>query len=666
VRGQIALPGYPFGVAAVTAGPNADRKVYVSSEQDGTISVVDPTAQRVSRKIATGASPTCLLLDRSAARLFVANSGSDTVSIVSTDRDSVQKTVLLRPATARDLPAATPLGLALSPDEKTLYVALGDMNAVAVVDVEKATVSGYIPVGWYPTAVVASADGRRLFVANAKGVAERNPNGKPVERLKGRPQYIQSIIEGTVSTVDLAAATADLPSLTDQVVANNRIVRDPVAAARSALKNPGIDHVVYVIKENRTYDQVLGDLPQGNGDPELTLFGREVTPNLHALAERFVLLDNFYCAAEVSGDGWNWSTQGMANEYDARNVVYGYTGKNRPYDYEGSNRGVPVDLFGIRDVARAPGGYIWDNCARHKVSFRNYGFFTDDFDLPRESPEFGTRGLKNAPSKKALTDRTCLDFRQFDMNFADSEAWVKHGLAPAPKQMAKYGSHDDPSRITTWRREFDAYVKDRNLPRFLMVRLPRDHTAGTTAGIHSPRAMAADNDYAVGQLVEAISRSPYWKSTAIFIVEDDAQNGHDHVDAHRSIAFVISPFVRRATKDSRFYNTASVLHTMENLLGLPPMNLYDATAPVLAVFADRPENEAPFEAILPDKAIIGEVNGATAYRSRDSARLLNRFKEESAPDEELNDILWHSIKGRDVPAPARRYGPRFAGGEAAD
>jgi hypothetical protein len=387
-----------------------------------------------------------------------------------------------------------------------------------------------------------------------------------------------------------------------------------------------------------------------------------VTPNLHALAERFVLLDNFYCAAEVSGDGWNWSTQAMANEYDARNVVYGYTGKARSYDYEGSNQGVPVDLLGITDVARAPGGYIWDDCARNKTSFRNYGFFTDDFDLPRESAESGTKGLKNAPTKKALTGKTCDDFREFDLMFADSEAWVKYGLTPAPKQMAKYGSHDDPSRITTWRREFDNYVKNRNLPRFQMVRLGRDHTSGTTAGIHSPRAMVADNDYAVGQLVEAVSRSPYWKSTAIFVVEDDAQNGYDHVDAHRSIAFVISPFVHQGTKDSRFYNTPSVLHTIENLLGLPPMNLYDASAPILAIFGEKSENDAPYTAILPDKAIIGEVNASSAYRSGDSARLVSRYKEESAPDEELNDILWHSIKGRYVMAPARRYRRTFAAG----
>lgn len=404
---------------------------------------------------------------------------------------------------------------------------------------------------------------------------------------------------------------------------------------------------------------MLSDLPVGNADKSLLMFGRDITPNQHALAERFVLLDNFYCSAEVSGDGWNWSTQGMANEYNSRNVVYGYTGKNRTYDYEGTNNGAKVDLIGIRDVSTAPGGYIWDKCAQHKVSYRNYGFFADDDT--RTTPEEGVTSVTPTveANKKALVGKTAPDFRQYDTNYADSEAWIKHGLAPAPRQMKSFGKHNDPARMTAWLREFNEFVKNKNLPRFQMVRLGRDHTAGTTAGQYSPRAMVADNDYAVGQLVEAVSKSPYWKKTAIFIVEDDAQNGYDHVDAHRSIAFVVSPYIRKGTVDSRFYNTDSTLRTMELLLGLSPMNLYDAIAPPLAIFADKPENDAPYEAILPEKEIISEVNRATAYRSKDSERLLNPLVEESLPDEELNDILWHSIKGRNIPAPERRYSLRF-------
>ena len=525
-----------------------------------------------------------------------------------------------------------------------------------------------MPVGWYPTGVVVAPDGKRLFVANARGVVTRTPNDKPVAFAEGEKQtrYIQNILEGTVSTIDIARATADLPALTAQTLANNRIVPKLSEQARTALRNPGIKHVIYIIKENRTYDQVLGDLGQGNGDPSLVMFGREVTPNLHALAERFVLLDNFYCCAEVSGDGWNWSTAGMANPYVSRNVPYGYTGRKHPYDYEGTNNGVAVDLLGIPDAARPSGGYLWDAAAKARLDYRNYGFFTDDLELPRKTAEEGTEGLENTGTKKALRDRSSPDFRQYDLNYADSDAWVAHKLPATPKQITKYGKYAAPSRFSAWKREFDGFVAVGKMPQLMMLRLGTDHTFGTRAGSPSPRAMVADNDYAVGQLVDAVSHSPYWKDTAIFIVEDDAQNGFDHVDAHRSIAFVISPFVAQASKDSRFYNTDSVLHTMENLLGLPPLNQYDAIAPTLNVFTATPANAAPYAAILPARAIVAEKNAQTAYRSADSGRLINPLKEESAPDEQLNDILWHALKGRDVPAPPRVRTTSFSPAKARD
>lgn len=659
---EIITDGYPLAVVALSKGQFAGRKVYVGSEQRGTVDVVDVEQRQVTRTIPTGSQTTGLLLNRAEDKLFAANGGSDTVSIIDVATEKVTKTILLRPPDARGIPGATPLGMALSPDEATLYVALADMNAVAVVDLKKNTVTGYIPAGWYPTAVVVSPDGNRLFIMNAKGTAVRNPNGAPVPIAGGvQPQYVQNIIEGTVSTVELPGALSDLPKHTAQVLTNNRISPDMLKIAREALKNPGIEHVIYIVKENRTYDQVLGDLPQGNGDPKLVLFGRDVTPNLHALAERFILLDNFYCCAEVSGDGWNWSTQGMITPYNSRNVVYGYTGKVRTYDYEGTNNGVPVDLEDIPDVSKTAGGYIWDNCARNKVSFRNFGFFADDETRP--GPEEGPQRLVVVPNKKALVGKTSIDFRQYDTNYADSEAWVKHGLKPAPRQLAEFKGA--PARMTVWLREFEGFVKSKNMPRFQMLRLGRDHTAGTAPGQYSPRAMVADNDYAVGQLVEAVSKSPYWKKTAIFVIEDDAQAGYDHVDAHRSIAFVISPFIRKATKDSRFYNTDSMIRTMEVLLNMPPMNGYTAAADPFYIFTAQPENDQPYTAILPAKEIIGDINGARAYRAQDSLALLNPLKEESEPDEQLNDILWHSIKGENVPAPPRVYtlsaGPREEG-----
>ncbi|MCW3059604.1 MAG: beta-propeller repeat protein, partial [Capsulimonas sp.] len=536
----------------------------------------------------------------------------------------------------------------LSPDEKTRYVTLGDMNAVAVVSLPEAKLDGYLPVGWYPTGAVVSPDGKRLFVANAKGVAARNPNDTPHADLTERPQYIQNIIEGTVTTLNLDALPP-LKTMTAKVLANNQ----GVAGKNADFRNPGIKHVFYIVKENRTYDQVLGDLPQGNGDPALVLFGRDVTPNLHALAERFVLLDNFYCCAEVSGDGWNWSTGAMASEYTERNVPHNYGGRRRPYDFEGTNNGVAVDRIDAPDTARPPGGYIWDLCASKGVSFRNYGFFTDDLELPRKTAEEGTEGLENSPTKKALLGKSSAEFRQFDTSYADSEAWVAAKIDPAPKQMLAYGKFKDPSRVTAWKREFAQYVKNGDLPSFSMLRVMRDHTAGSADGASSARAMVADNDYAVGQIVETISRSPYWKSSAIVIVEDDAQNGYDHVDAHRSIAFVISPFIEKGTHDSRFHNTDSALRTIEVLLGLPPMTQYDAIAPPIDVFGKTALNADPYAAILPAKQILAEVNTKKAYRSQDSARLLNPLKEESAPDEQLNDILWRSIKG--TTPPERRY-----------
>jgi hypothetical protein len=245
----------------------------------------------------------------------------------------------------------------------------------------------------------------------------------------------------------------------------------------------------------------------------------------------------------------------------------------------------------------------------------------------------------------------------YDLRYADSDAWIAHN-APAPNQLKEYGEHKAPSRFSAWKREFDEFVKNGNLPRFTMIRFPRDHTSGTTPGASSPRAMVADNDYAVGQVVEAVSKSPYWEKTAIFILEDDAQNGFDHVDAHRSIAFVISPFVKRSSLDSRFYNTDSMLRTMGLILGIPPLNQYDAVASAIDVFSSKPENSEPYTAILPKKEIIAEVNGRSAYRAADSARLLNPFKEESAPDEELNDILWRSLKP-ETPKPPIRYSLRM-------
>lgn len=649
---HIEVPGFPLAVASLVEGQK--EKVYVTSERDGVVALVDPVAGKVVKRISVGAGPTSLAADVDRHRLYVSNSGADTVSVIDTQTDRVSSTLLVRPPELRGLPGATPLGLCVSPDGSRLFVSLADLNAVAIVDASSTQILGYVSAGWYPTAACLSVDGTRLLVSNAKGVAERNPNAKPSGPDGKWGQYVEDLLEGTVSTIDVSGAMSNLPALTEEALANNNLSG---TVGEQTFANPGIRHVIYVIKENRTYDQVLGDLGKGNGDPSICLFPREVTPNQHALAERFVLLDNFYCCAEVSADGWNWSTSGMANEYVSRNAPYNYSGRGRSYDFEGENNEVVVADKKLRDVAEAPGGYIWDLCRKHGVSNRNYGFFIR-FDA-QKGPKDDKAAGRSIANKKALADVTDPSFRQFDMAYPDSDASRKLGLR-LPGQMETFGDHGARSRFEEWKLEFDDFVKEGKMPQFTMLRLPRDHTAGTRAGTSSPRAMVADNDYAVGQLVEAVSHSPFWKSTLICVLEDDAQDGYDHVDAHRSTAYVISPFVKPGLVDSHFYNTDSMLRTMELALGLPPMNGYDAVAPILDVLDSGAANAAPYAAILPTKSVIGDLNGSHAYRSADSKRMLRRFSEESRADEELNDILWGSIKGARSLRPTVRHGVRLA------
>ena len=643
---QIPTPGFPLAVVAVTKGPDADKKIYVSSEQDGCVAVLDvsdPANGKDVKDIKTGDHPTGLLLDKDQKRLFVTNASSDTVSLIDTAKDSVVRTWNVRGPSK--LPGATPLGLALSPDESRLYVTLADHNALAVIDLKsgKNEPMGMIPTGWYPTSVVVSPDGNRLFVANAKGGRTRNANGGS-ERRTDAEKYIENIIEGSVSVIP-TPSDADLKPLTQAVAKLN------LMPANQKLPANGIKHVIYIIKENRTYDEVLGDLPQGNGDKNLVLFGRNVTPNQHALAERFVLLDNFYCSAEVSADGWNWTISGMSSEYNARNVPFNYSGRGRDYDFEGAINGTPVDLVGKPDVNRAPGGYIWDAVAKKGLSYRNYGFYNAFADAKTLDGKLIARA--NEPTKKALAGHTDLDFLRFDMTYPDSNAPAIHNAIPSG-QKKTYGTHNSPSRFAEWKREFDEYERTDSLPRFSMVRLPRDHTSGTRAGVSSPRAMIADNDYAVGQLVEAVSKSKFWKETAIFVLEDDAQDGVDHVDAHRSIAFAISPYAQKGMVDHHFYNSDSTLHTMELLLGLPPMCQYDALAPVFAAFGSKPDNDAPYTAILPAREIIAETNGQQAYRASDSAKL-DFAHADRVPDHLMRDLIWHSVKGAKSPTPPLRH-----------
>jgi YVTN family beta-propeller protein len=689
---------FPLSVATLKSG----AKTYVASQRDACVYVLDTASQsepKLLRKIASGAHPAAMLFNKDQSKLFIANASSDTVSIVTTNDDSVAATVLLRPEIAKDLPGATPTGLGLTPDGKTLYVALGDMNAVGVVDVATATLKGYQPAGWYPTGVVVSPDGGKLLISNAKGTVTRNPNGD----LKNYANklYIERIIEGNVTTVSVPNGD-QLKKLTQQVLHVNRLTPRYVKA-ENPLKSIGlqagkIEHVIYIVKENRTYDQVLGDLPQGNGNKELCIFGREVTPNLHALAERFVLLDNFFDSGEVSGDGWVWSTQGHANEYVIKNVPYNYSSRGRKYDFEGSTNGYPagglpakgldgkpvVDADDFRDgarqipdVAEAPGGHIWDMVRKQHLSYRNYGFFTTNtvkkggkILVPDNYP--AAIGLQ--PAGRDLEGITDLDFRKFDLDYPDSDGPLHYfketndTVYLRPDTM--YGSAKVPSRFSEWNREFQMMLKKdptgKGVPNFMTVRFTDDHTVGANAGRHSPRSMVADNDCAVGQLVEAISHSPIWKSTAIFVIEDDAQNGPDHVDAHRSICFVISPWIKKGSVDHTFHNTVSVLKTMECLLGIPPMCQNDAVATPIGNWDAAPANDAAYEALWPNRQILAEINGASnptlpvspALKSMmDRSKAMDFTVADRVPAELLNQIIWQTVKGPGAIMPASPTGP---------
>jgi YVTN family beta-propeller protein len=691
-------PNFPMAVAVLKDG----SKLYVASQRDSAVYVLDtsnPAQPKQVATLSTGSHPVAMLLDKAQARLFVANAQSDTVSIVDTRTDTIAGTVLLRPEIAKDVTGATPNGLALATNENRLYVTLGDMNAVAIVDIADREVDGYLPAGWYPTSVVATPDGKNILVANAKGTTARTPN--PPATQKARHQSPLNVLEGNVITLPLPAK-AELAAQTKRVMELARLT-PRYLRAENPLKDIGlqagkIKHVIYIVKENRSYDQVLGDVPQGNGDPSRALFGKSITPNQHAIAERFVLLDNFYDCGEVSGDGWTWTTQAHANEYTIRNVPYSYSSRGRTYDYEGQVDQFPTGGFpangpdgkplsqdpkykdgakAVPDVAEAPGGHIWDLVRKHGLSYRNYGFFLSD-EIRNGKTIVIADNYPNSvglqPGGHDLDGISDVDFRRFDLNYPDSEARMilakQTGNEKYFRPMRKFGKYEAPSRYSEWKREFDQMLAKSpdgaSVPAFMTIRFCTDHTMGTNPTQHTPKSMVADNDYAVGQLVEKISKSPIWQSTAIFIVEDDAQDGPDHVDTHRSTCYVISPWIKANSVDHAFHNTVSLIKTMELLLGLPPMCQYDATAGPILDWDTKPANDAPFTAILPDANVLLESNGINGPRSPISPEQKAMMEESSkmdfahadaAPADRLNDIIWKSVKGYDSVMPATPHGP---------
>jgi len=689
-------PNFPLAIAVLSDG----SKAYVSSERDGAVydlNTSNPANPTLTGAIMTGANPDGLLLNPAQSLLYVANAGSDTVSVVNTANDTVLGSILLRPPQLLGVAGtSTPTGLGLSPDGTTLYVTLGDLNAIAVLSVNGSSLGlkGYIAGGWYPTSVVAPTN-QSILVAYGKGTITRYPNPGYVQwDFNSSPWYDEHLVQGQVAFIGgltndkLQQSTAAVLAASGTAKVQNRRLES------IGLQNGNIKHVFYIAKENRTYDQVLGDVPGGNGDSSLTLFGQSVTPNLHALAQRFVLLDNFYTNSEVSFDGWGWLTQGIANENLIKNVPYNYSGRGRNYDVEGQNNGYDVGGFpasdpdghqispvyfpngapAIPDVTQGPGGHIWDAVEAAKVTYRNYGFFLS-FGLTDGNgnvimPDNYPTVTGNQPPGHDLAGVSDWDYRRFDSNYPDSDAsaiYTSRGAQNCTYQETGFGKYNSSSRAAEWIREFNEYLmKDpsgNSVPAFETIRLPHDHTQGPTSGDFAPVAEVADNDYGVAQIVQAISNSPIWTSSAIFIIEDDAQDGPDHVDCHRSTTYVISPWITQGAIDHQFYNQTSVLKTMEMILGLPPLTSYDATAIPINDWNSQPSNNAPYTAVLPAQDIIcaqsPDLNTLSA--SDPMRRMMIRAGQmdfehpDSAPDRELNEMIWKSVKGVNSQMPEPRH-----------
>lgn len=602
------------------------HRLYVSLWGLRSVAVLDTRSRQVLERWVTEEHPNEMILNRKGSLLFVANANRNTVSVIDTSTGRTLETLAAQ-MTPEPIPGSTPNSVALSPDEHLLFVANANLNAVSVFDVSQPGRSrslGFIPVGWYPTSVRVSLDGRQLVVANGKGTASRANRLGPQPGIDGpgsAREYIGSLMKGTVSVIQLPAGDGfegQMKLWTAQALKGLPTPLPPAAADHPIPHTLGqaspIQHVIYIIKENRTYDQVLGDLPTGNGDPSICLFPEAVTPNHHALAREFVLLDNFYVESEVSADGHEWTVGAYASDFVEKvwPLSYGHNG-HKKYTY-------PAE--GNFPIATPAGGYLWDRAREAGVSYRSYGEFVNNGKTPEEPKRSRVSSLK---------DHFDPWYQSFDMDYQDQK------------------------RADRFISELHRFEREGAMPRLSVVRLPNDHTAGTGVGKYTPTACVADNDLAFGRVVEAVSHSKFWPSTAIFVVEDDAQNGPDHVDAHRTIAYVISPYIKRCSVDSTLYSTASMLRTMELILGLKPMSQFDALArPMLASFQARPDL-APYN-VRPAKVDIHARNGRTAWGARESSTM-NFAREDAADDLKLNRILWHSIKGASVPMPP----PRRAG-----
>jgi DNA-binding beta-propeller fold protein YncE len=627
------------GDATAPSGLRADAdQVVVDSRgvaATGTVTKIDLTTRLAMATLAVELHPTAMLWDEPRDRLYVANGNSDSVSVIDTRQDVLLPPTVLRPFNASTL-GLSPTALALTPDGARVFVACGGINAVAVVRTADRVTEGFIPTAWYPNGLALSADGRSLAISTLLG-AGSGWRGEP------RQRFVHSY-RGSISVVPVPDA-AQLASYTMAVAENNRLplalagaVPSPATMARAATNTPPaaiprragepslIEHVVYIIKENRTYDQVLGDMKKGNGDPSLVMFGEDVTPNQHRLADQFVLLDNFYASGGNSGDGHQWITQANETDYG---MWPGWGGRSYPFD-------------GTDPIVYSSGGFLWDYALRANKTVQVFG-------------EFAPRVTRGDPGRHEL-------LAQWRAGKTFEQSWqTTSPIKPLDQLLVRnfpgYSTNiPDVIRARLVLTELKKWEATGRMPHLVLLQLPSNHTKGTSPGTHTPKAMVADNDLALGQIVEALTHGPFWKKMAIFVVEDDAQNGVDHVDGHRTVALAISPYVRRGHIDSTFYAHTSIAKTIELILGLPTMSLFDLIAnDMRASFQDEPDF-TPYAVVQPQQS-LDEINppantlrGEARHSALASARM--RFDvPDAAPTEQLNRILWHDVRGWNMDYP---------------
>lgn len=748
---------YPYGVVVLGGAKKAGA--YVSLWNDSSVVMVSLKGKpNVQKYISVGSHPTAMLLNAKGTRLFVTNSNGDSVSVIDTSTEEEIERIDVRLAETA-LTGSSPEGIALSEDEKTLYVANAHSNAVAVValsekargektvaknsDGAKSKIMGFIPTGQYPSAL-AVADGR-LFIGNGKGTgfepssmrvnnSGRTPNPPntafPANKRKNNQggQYSGSIVSGNISMVALPDGPA-LARYTQQTMQNDGLL-DFTPPKLFAGESP-IRHVIYIIKENRTYDQVFGDVKTSgdghaaDGEADLAIFGagaaaqrpdgtgQNVTPNHRALAERFGLFDRFFVNSEASPDGHNWSTAAFSTDYVDKAFRWNYSGRGRTYDFEGYNRlpdyeppsELELDKFhsdvlaaltdvlekhlpyrqGFTDVAEPKTLYLWDAVARAGLSYRNYGEFVTVISANdaaaakekrhKEYPDI-SNAVRDIPNKASLANHHSPSFRSFDVTAPDimTVECYKAALSGASSADAAV-THENPnapcsgnSRFGEWLAEFREFVAQRDagkpdlMPALTVMRFPNDHTTGIKKGFPTPQFMVADNDYAVGRLAEAVSSSAYWKDTAIFVIEDDAQSGPDHVDSHRSVALVISAYNKPGALIHKFHSTVSMIRTMELLLGISPMNQLDASAIPMDIFQDKPDL-TPYKAVLPTIA----ADNLLTQKPRDqaTARWMRKSMQQDfehadmADPQTLNAIIWFACRGGNSKMPQSAALPAY-------